>query len=264
MFRIGGGYLVFLVISLWFLVSAVPDDLSAGEDDVDAQKGILESSNIEVSSEIGVYSKYIWRGFELDSDPVVQPAVYLSAYGFEASVWGNFDFDADDALNSDEVDYTIGYTYDLRPHIDLPVSVSGGLTYYDFPAADGASREFYVGLGFDTLLEPSFTWYHDFGDEDSGGGDGDYIIGELSYSHPFKNTPVSLDLSGHVGYNNELFIRGQGGDVGLTAGLTVTLYKNCTLTPNINYSIPFGDLKDADDGDQDNQFYGGVVLAYSF
>ena len=127
-----------------------------------AEEGILEGTPLEVSADMSVYSKYIWRGFMLDEDPVAQPGVYIGAYGFTASIWGSFDIDSDDALNSDEVDYAIDYTHDFEDF-----SVSLGHTYYDFPAADLASKEFYLGGGLNTVLSPTLTWFYDYGDEDS-------------------------------------------------------------------------------------------------
>ncbi|MFQ5680768.1 MAG: TorF family putative porin [Candidatus Omnitrophota bacterium] len=224
-----------------------------------ADEGVLKDIPIEVSADIAINSKYIWRGFTLDDDTVMQQGIYISGYGFTASIWGSLDIDAKDDLNSDEVDYSIDYTYETDNF-----SVSAGHTYYDFPPADTASREFYLGIAANLLLSPSLTWYHDYGDEDSGGGDGDYVVLELSHSLSLGEAPITLDLSGHVGYNNELFINGDGGDVAIGAGLTIPLTEKCAFSPNINYSIPFGDLEDSSDGNQDDKFYGGFTLAYSF
>ncbi|MFH1479500.1 MAG: TorF family putative porin [Candidatus Omnitrophota bacterium] len=224
-------------------------------------KPLLEGHDISVFSDIGFFSKYIWRGIKLDGDPVVQPGVYVSGYDFETSIWGSADIDSDDSLtSSEEVDYSISYSY---PIPGTPVSLSGGFTYYDFPAADGASREWFIGTSLDTLLSPSITFYHDFGEEDSGGGSGDYVYLSLSHSEPVGDSPVTLDLSGGVGYNKELFIKGEGGHVNLGAGLTIKLTDICSISPVINYDMPFGDLKDADDGNYDNEFYGGVTVAFS-
>ncbi|MCG2708352.1 MAG: hypothetical protein L6404_06910 [Candidatus Omnitrophica bacterium] len=225
-------------------------------------KALLENTDIEVSSDIAIYSKYIWRGFKLDGDPVMQPGIYLSGYGVDLSIWGSTDIDSDDSITtSEEVDYSVGYSHTFN---DTPLTLSGGFTYYDFPASDGASREYYVGCSLDTMLSPGLTWYHDFGDEDSGGGSGDYVVLELGHSIPVGEFPVTLDLSSHVGYNNELFINGDGGDIGLGVGLTVQLTEICSLSPSVNYSSPFGDLEDSGDGNQDDEFYGGATVAFSF
>ena len=220
--------------------------------------GLLKNLPIEISADTAVYSKYMWRGFKLDDDPVMQPGLYISGYGFAASIWGSFDIDADDTVNSDEVDYSLDYTYSF----DM-LSLSVGHTYYDFPAADTKSTEFYIGVSLDTLLSPSLTWYHDYADEDSGGGDGDYVLLGIGHSFELGDSPVTLDLGASAGYNNELFINGQGGDVALSVGLTLPLTEHCTVAPSINYSIPFGDLEDSEDGNQDDEFFAGVVVSFT-
>ena len=225
---------IITVILIAIFLAATPVALPAEEENENIpKKALLEGNEIEVSADIAVNSKYIWRGFKLDDDPVMQPGVYLGGYGFEASIWGSFDIDNNDALDSDEVDYAVSYTLGLERYLNIPMSVSGGYTYYDFVGARLHSQEFFIGTSFDILLSPSFTWYHDFEDEDKGGGKGDYIVGELSHSYPIGGYPVSLDLSGHVGYNHRLFIKGNGGDVGLGAGLTFNLSRNCLLSPSI-------------------------------
>jgi len=79
---------------------------------------------------------------------------------------------------------------------------------------------------------------------------------------PIKNTPLSLDFSGHVGFNHNLFMDGDGGDVGLKIALIAPLTKNLSFSPNVNYSIPFGYLSDLDRAHQKSRFFGGGTLAY--
>lgn len=226
---------------------------------ISAEAGLFDDSAVEVSTDLVINSKYIWRGFELDSDPVIQPGVYVEVCGFTASVWGSFDLRDNDDFNSEEVDYSIDYSHDFEY-----VGISLGHIYYDFPSVDANSKEFYVGVGLNkVILSPFVTWYHDYSKEENGGGDGDYVVLDLGYTFEFEDKPVAFELGGHVGYNHELFIDGNGGDVGLAAGLPITLTDHVTLTPQIAYSIPFGDLEDEDDGNQSDEFYGGCVLAFS-
>ncbi|MCK4533409.1 hypothetical protein KAU39_06440 [bacterium] len=221
-------------------------------------EGVLIGSAFEVSSDVAINSKYVWRGFLLDDDPVMQSGLYVSAYGFSASVWGSFDMDSEDTCFSDEVDYSIDYTYSADKF-----SLSVGHIYYDFPIGDGFSKEIYFGGGLSVLLSPSLTWYQDYSEEDSGGGDGSYIVLALCHSLALGEGPITLDLSGHIGSNQELFIAGDGGDVALGASLGVPLSDKCSFTPSINYSMPFGDLEDEADGNQEAEFYGGLVVAFS-
>jgi hypothetical protein len=246
------GMLIFLPVIGW------------AQEPEDPGKALFKGKPVEISMDFAVYSKYIWRGFKLDNDPVAQSGVYLDAYGFNASIWGNLDMDGRDGLDSNEVDYAIGYTYGLNDKFNLPVSVTGGYIYYNFPSLKTNSQEFYAGLSLDTIFSPSFTWYHDFENEQKGGGKGDYLVVEISHSMPVFDMPVTFDVSAHAGYNNKLFIEGKGGDIGLGAGFTFTLTENCTISPNIKYSIPLGDLSKTDDGNQGKEFYGGAVLGINF
>ncbi|MBU0650509.1 hypothetical protein KKC59_01210, partial [bacterium] len=248
--RFIGGFFAGLVLLFGITVSGVY-----------AEGGILEKYDIdlEVTADTAFNSEYMWRGFKLDDDPVMQQGVYIAGYGFTASVWGNFDIDSDDALDSDEVDYALDYTYEFKKF-----SASAGITYYDFPGTDAFSREYYVGLGLKTLLSPTITFYRDFGKESSGGGNGIYTVVGVSHSFNIGDDGVALDLSAHVGYNHELFIEGEGEDAGIGAALSIPLSEKVKLIPNINYSVPFDDLKDSNDGNQDDEFYGGVKFEFSF
>ena len=244
--------------------------LSFSAKDVKAE-GILDQLDIdiEISGTLDFYSDYVWRGFILDRDPVFQPGISVSAAGFTYSFWSSWDASNNSGSpESDEIDYVIDYTLSLN---DL-VSVSVGNTYYDFPSANTYSREFYVGLGFskipvlDLPIETSLTFYRDYGDQNNGGGLGNYVSLDSSYSYPlFDEQEVTLDLGTHFGYNRKLFIAGTSGyDLGLSCGLTIPLKDNVTVSPSLNYSVPYSDLDDAADGNQNDRFYTGVSIAYSF
>lgn len=256
--------LVVLLITSFFGFGLVSINVSAEEE----SEGIFEGSPIpiEVGAEIAVYSDYIWRGFVLDDDPVIQPSISIGAYGFTGTFWSSFDIHSDDGVDGDEVDFTLDYTYEH----DL-FSLFAGHTWYTFPPAHTDTQEFYIGGGVnipilpEVTLSPIVTWIHDYGDTDDGGTKGDYFMFDLSHSIPLFESPVTLDLSGEVAYNHEFFIEGDGGYILLGAGLTIPLYgENVTFSPNINYSIPFGDLEDSDNGNQDDEFYFGGVLAFSY
>ncbi|MFA5157376.1 MAG: TorF family putative porin [Candidatus Omnitrophota bacterium] len=228
-------------------------------------EGLLSDIGFEVSGDASVYSQYIWRGFVLDRDAVIQPSIYVSTpstkFGkLKVGVWSNQDLQNSDNLKSEEFDYIIDYTYDFDY-----LSVSLGHTYYDFVETSTFSKEFYIGLSLPKLfLSPSVYFYRDYGSTENGGGSGNYTVINGFYSLPIKNTPLSLDFSGHVGFNHNQFIDGDGGDVGLKVGLTMPLTKNLSFTPNVNYSIPFGDLADEAHGNQKSRFFGGGTLVYKF
>lgn len=223
-----------------------------------AKTGILSDSGVSVALSYDMYSAYVWRGFLLDDDAVVQPGASVSFGGFTFGIWGSTDIEANDGSSSEEVDYYFDYTKEFDGF-----SLSIGNTYYDFPDASAHAEEAYVGVAFDCVLAPSLTVYVDYGQESDGSGKGMYI--SLDAGHSFDVSEfVALDLGFHYGYNDELFIAGTGSDVLVTAGLSITLAENFSFAPVMAYSMPFGDLEDENDGNQDEKFYAGASLSYSF
>lgn len=234
--------------------------LNAFSEEMD-NEGIMPKLDIEASGSFDVYSKYIWRGFALETDPVLQPGVSLAGYGLTFSFWSSWDFDNNDSLDGDEIDYVIDYTDEFEYF-----SVSVGHTYYEFPGTDTFSREFYAGLGlYSILFSPRLTYYYDYGDHEQGGADGQYITLEVFRSIILvKELGISLDLSGKVAYNKKLFINGEGGDGLASTELTIPLAKGLTFSLSANYAMPYGDLDDSGDGNQKERFYYGFGLSYEF
>ena len=225
-----------------------------------AAEGVLAGTDVSGELTVDFYSRYVWRGFMLDNDPVVQPGFSLSAYGITASFWGSFDARNRDELASDEVDFTLDYAKEFDGF-----SVSVGVTHYAFPGGDSYSDEVYAGIAFDVFLSPQVTVYHDYGDEAQGGGDGQYIHLAVGHSITLEETyGTTFDLSAGVGFNNELFIAGTGGDYAVSAGLTIPLSAAFSLRPTVGYTMPFGDVKAASDGGQKNRFYSGISVAGNF
>ena len=63
-------FISFLVVWIFLLTSIV----YAGD-------ALLEKLEIEASSTMDIYSRYVWRGMLMDEDPVIQPGFELSGYG---------------------------------------------------------------------------------------------------------------------------------------------------------------------------------------
>lgn len=232
-----------------------------------AENGITSS----VGATMDVYNKYIWRGFKLDGDKVIQPGVSIEfdiaeTFAIDGGFWGSWDIQNNDGLASDEVDGWIGTSFDLGflgESFEI-ASVAVGHTWYDFPEANLYTKEWYFTLALDTLLSPYVTWYYDYADQKNGGADGSVVEAGISHSFTLsEDYGISLDLGGSVGYNDKAFISGQGGYTLLTAGFTIPLTDMVTASPMIGYSMPWGDLEDANDGNQDDEFYGGISLAFS-
>jgi hypothetical protein len=139
---------------------------------------------------VGVYDKYLWRGFNLsNSKTVVQPGADLSMGGVTLSLWGNYDTDTD-KLN--EVDVTLDYTVALGEVISLSL----GNIYYSLDSLED-TNEAYVGVTFSTLLSPSLTAYWDWDQADS---DGLFLAAAVGHSVDLMHK-ISLNLGAAVTYN---------------------------------------------------------------
>lgn len=238
---------------------------------------IFSDHGIEVTGDVSYFTQYVWRGMILDRDDVLQPGFYVSNQdkGFgklSLKWWSSHDLENEDNLHSEENDYIIDYTYTLAG-----IGLSVGHTYYDFVETSTHSKEWYAGITLPaytcslsaikgTTVCPSFYVYRDYGHPADGGGEGTYTVVNLATSTPVAvgQYSCSLDLAGHYGWNHEDFIAGDGSDLGIQAAFTVPATPNLTMSPNVNYSIPYGDLKKADDGNQKKRLYYGVTARYKF
>lgn len=255
------GAVMFLTVSAVGAKNAAAETLFG---DYLKEKGI----DVSVSASVDFYNKYVWRGFLLDGDPVLQPSVTFGVNGFEGGFWGSWDLEGEDELAGNEVDGWIGYSFDLG-FIDEAasiVTVSVGHTWYGFPQGDtglaegSQSKEFYAGVAIDTFLSPYFTWYGDYADESSGGADGNYYMFGIGHSFTLvEDYGISLDLGFEVGLNDEAFIAEDGGYTLSTIGLTIPLTENATLAPVVAFSSPFGDIEEANN----DELYAGVSMGFS-
>lgn len=226
------------------------------------------ASAATVDADIGIYSKYIWRGMQLDENPVVQGGVTVSHdAGFYANVWGNYSLEDDyigvEGLN--EVDYTVGYGGSLGA-----VDYDLGYIYYSFPNTGwDSTSEIYAGLALNNMvITPSLYVYYDV-DE----ANGFYAVADLNYS-----TNVTEELSVEVGasmawassnFNN--FYYGDDSsmlsDASVYAGLGFAVTESVSLSASVACSF-YPDSSAADAADSawadDVNIYGGLSLAYSF
>jgi len=206
---------------------------------------------------VGVYSKYLWRGFDLsdeNDDFVVQPGVDVSVGDFTVSFWGNI---SENTGEMNEVDLTLDYSTDLS---DL-VSVSVGNIMYD---VDGVSdtNELYVGVTLNTILEPTLTVYYDYDEFDT-------IYTTLGVGHSIdiaENT--SLSLGAVAGYLND-DEDGFGTDdswfhnLDLSAGVDYAVNDNLAIGASVLYTTPLSD--DAEDFTGiDDETTAGVSVSYAF
>lgn len=221
------------------------------------------------------YTKYIWRGQNIDDKSVFQPAVSVSAYGFTGSIWGNMDMTnksltaPDNAGEFSEFDFTLDYSGTI-PDVNW-LGFSVGTIYYRFPnTVLEPTTEVYGGLSLPTVpLTPYFKWYRDV-DEIKGSyfqfGIGHtiekiYVVNEKCY--------CGLQLGASYGWGNAAYDKGyfgvnsgQSNDLTLTAGLPFCV-NNWTIRPSINYSTMLSDAIRQATAKSDNCWF-GVGVSTSF
>ncbi len=229
---------------------------------------------IDASADLGLFSKYVWRGMALTNDPVLQPAVSADIMGFGAGIWGNMDLtdihrtsDDPDGLQGklNEIDYT------LRYGISLPLLQFGaGLIHYTYPNTDaGSTTEIFASADANVLFSPSISLFYDIDEIDGG-----YIL--FAASHDVPLSPGSdLNVSASLGYGSSDYVQGYFGgllndkalttlgtgptDLQLSAALPYHPLPFVNITPSVVYSTLLGDAKDVTDaagGDKDAFFFG--------
>lgn len=236
-----------------------------------------EEESPTAAADVAFLSQYIWRGQELSRDSIViQPSMTVSYMGFSANLWGNLDTDqykSEEDTNWNETDFTLSYGKEFGI-----LSAELGYIYYSLDSCDD-TQELYLALGLDTFLSPSLTIYKDIDAYSMY-----YFL--LGISHTFEiSEKVSLELSGSVSYllgkdeddypeiDNDVptgdeFENFHDGVISASLPITVTQY--VTVTPTVSYTFPLS--SDASDemewrsmkGDDDNFFYGGIIVSMAF
>ena len=235
-----------------------------------------EEAKPSASADVGVFSKYMWRGFELsDESAVIQPSMTVEYKGFSVNLWGNLDTDYDDTGDSEfnETDYTLAYGTSIGDY-DLSI----GYIYYGLDGLEDA-EEFYGSItAAKCPVAPTLTIYREIA-----AAQGWYFNLGISHSFELKDE-ITLDLGGSVGYyysDDDAFVEVDNHlnptskkyrnfhDGKVSVGLTIPLDKYFTLSPMIAYSFPL--TTNADDlitsssmsGDSDF-FFGGVTMSIAF
>jgi uncharacterized protein (TIGR02001 family) len=222
--------------------------------------------------------KYIWRGQNLNDDPVFQPGISATYGNLTAGIWGNLDLTNINDRNGDflEMDYYLDWSDDLQG-ID-GVSYSVGLIYYDFPGsyANGArlpdTLEAYLGFSFDLPLSPSITGYNDL-DE----AEGTYI--SLGLGHSIEEIlelspgiPVNMDIGATLGWGSASYDKYYWGteqskinDLVLSVSFPFEV-EGLAITPSLNYvTLLSDDLRDTDVyGTASDFFFVGIGITKKF
>ncbi len=233
--------------------------------------------DVSTEASVGLYSSYIWRGYELSKDSlVIQPSATVGYNGFGFNLWGNLDTDqstdlfSEDGNKWNETDMTLSYdgSYNM-------LSYSVGYIYYALEGLND-TQEIYAGITLDLPASPSLTVYRDID-----AAPGWYIALELSHSQELTSE-LTADFGVKISYllvDDESTLADPSDptspysdfhDAVLSASVSYAVTENITLTPELYYSFALGsDAKDvmedaSADGDDSNFIYGGVSASIAF
>jgi len=226
---------------------------------------------------VGLISKYIWRGVNLNDDVVIQPDVVMHVGAFTGAVWASMDTtdDANDAgFEFTEARYIAQYGTELY---DLDITF--GYVYYDRSKTDlKQTSEIFAGARLaDYIIEPAIAVYLDI-DE----AEGAWVVLSGTYINEPSEFPWRADAS--IGYGTEDFNRfyfsreiksTTGGvsrkgaddsgitDITLGASTDLELGNGLMLTPFINLTVLVdGAIRSF--SEDDVNIYGGAMLSGSF
>ena len=221
--------------------------------------------------------KYIWRGQNLDDDPVLQPGFSATYGNLTAAIWSNLELtnynDKSGAFT--EIDYSVDYSSTIPGAEGIGFSL--GTIYYDFPGTDSSGEpipgttEFYGALSFDVPMSPSVTFYYDV-DEVS---DGLYISTAIGHTLEIfelePDVPIAMELGASYGYGNSAYNKSywsvndsSANDLMLSAALPFEI-GGWSVSPSINYVTLLSDVKDSiASGVDDDFFYFGIGFSKGF
>jgi hypothetical protein len=237
-----------------------------------------EEAKVTGSASVGVFSQYMFRGYELSSgSAVIQPALSISYKGFSASLWSNIDSeengtqsfvpDRPGQKSFNETDLTLSYTYSIGK-----VGLTGGYIYYGTKYA-AETEELFLSATYDIITKPTLSVYRDITSFP-----GTYINLSLSHSVPVYKD-ISLDLGASAGYfagDDDAFRTDSGTgkkysafhDGMVKAGFTIPVLKNVSVQPLAQYWFPLSDKAKEHghnpNGHLDNTFIYGVNMTYNF
>lgn len=241
-----------------------------------------EEAKVTGSASLGVFNRYIFRGYELSTNSAaIQPALSISYAGFSAGFWGNIDSnetatqsfvpDRPDQKSFNEVDLTLSYTYTIGK-----LGLTGGYVYYGTKYTN-ETEELFVTATYDIITKPTLSIYRDITSYP-----GTYINLSLAHSLPVYKE-ITLDLGASAGYfiGDDDYFRTTdptSGALGkhysafhdgmVKAGFTIPVTKSFSVQPLVQYWFPLSsDAKKHGhnpNGHLDNTFVTGLNAVFTF
>lgn len=214
---------------------------------------------VEGDAYVGVFDKYLWRGFNLsENSPVAQGGIDLTTGNFTLSYWTTGQFQ-DDAGNqggdANETDIILDYALELG---EL-VTVNLGNIYYTMDGFND-TNEVYVAITLNTLLEPKLTAYYDW-DENK-----DSRFYTVEVGHAFELGKVTLNAGALASYMEgtdslQTIETNVPWNAELSLSADVEVTDQISITPSFVYTSP---LSDDARLVTDTEMAGGLTVTLNF
>ena len=116
------------------MVIACLINVQAQDDIVIVDQGYVYSEGmVESTLEVGLATAYTDRGKVINENPVMQPQLTLSQYGYSLNLWANFDFGSNMDNVTDAVsEFDIAFAYSLPIDVNQ-MAIDFGLINYNYP-----------------------------------------------------------------------------------------------------------------------------------
>lgn len=206
----------------------------------------LAAPEFSADASVGVYNKYIWRGYDLSegADFLVQPEVNLGLAGVTLGVWGNYN-EAKEKV--DEIDLTLEYGQEINDQLSARV---GHILYSNADLADSA--EVYAGLTLALPVEIDLEAAYDYDEFEVW-----FLTCGASKTLELADN-LGLNLGARIGYNDFDYLN-QGE---ISASIDFTPSEKITVTPALLYSAPLS--QDARDAGVDDAVVSALTVNYTF
>ncbi|OPZ75375.1 MAG: hypothetical protein BWY82_00300 [Verrucomicrobia bacterium ADurb.Bin474] len=192
----------------------------------------------------GIKSDYYFRG-QQRADSIVETEVDFTYGDAYAGIWFAEPFEARDSdigwLYSNELNVFLGQSAQIDSYINVmvPVILDVGITgfyYPERPSDDNPTWEPYVGLSFETLLNPSGYVYYDLTLET-------WTL-QGTVSHTFELDNVSgVTVGAFVG-----FVSPDEGEEGAYYGVSAKYGYRLNSTTSVSFGVGYTDGEDARSG----------------
>lgn len=203
---------------------------------------------VSVGASVTFGSAFVWRGFVLGPDPVVQPSAWLKVGPVTVTSWSNAYVPSAQRMVRSEHDLTVDYSTEVRG-----VSLSVGWINYAYAHVTSGrfSNEFYGSVGIGGFLNPTFQVYQDVNE-----GNGTYASLAVSHELTLPWAKMSVTPSVSVGYNHH-----QWTDyTGFSDITTAATFNLPTPIPHVALQPFFGYSCGLETSVFPRRFYGGVTL----